>query len=435
MSEPPDRPHPPPPQPLGMPPYESEINTDPGRPHPYESLYRNPVAPQSQRPTPRHYEPSLSPPDGLADADDRYGWLFRDPDEPATAVPADKPAHAEDATRVVLPTRLTHEVELSTPATSAQTPHSTAPSVRPLAPPRRRRGIAALIVLLLLVAIGSGIAVAVTLNDDDAMPVANNAAPTAAESTAGRASSTAMSAVVSVAPIEATAECQAPPATDSAGAPVSYRPTLMLDKDPNTAWRCEGTAVGTTISSAFPPGTMIVQLGIVQLGLVNGYAKVDENTGAHLYGQYRRITRATWTLSNGSQFRQSLTDDAEAVQTLRIPVQETAGAVLRIDAATPPGRSAKSRDAVLISEANSPPRKDGLRSQRSQTAESRITVIGPSLTKPTCIFAPKTPVDTSAPNVRSDATKASTKGSLTERGAAALHDGRRPFRVSAKRVN
>lgn len=32
---------------------------------------------------------------------------------------------------------------------------------------------------------------------------------------------------------------------------------------------------------------------IVQLGLVNGDAKVDENTGAHLYGQYRRITRAT----------------------------------------------------------------------------------------------------------------------------------------------
>ena len=340
-----------------MPPYESEINTDPGRPHPYESLYRNPVAPQSQRPTPRHYEPSLSPPDGLADADDRYGWLFRDTDESATTVPADdpvaavradKPAHAEDATRVVLPTRLTHEAELSTPATSAQTPHSTAPSVRPLAPPRRRRGIAALIVLLLLVAIGSGIAVAVTLNDDDAMPAANNAAPTAAESTAGRASSTPISAVVSVAPIEATAECQAPPATDSAGAPVNYRPTLMLDKDPNTAWRCEGTAVGTTISFAFPPGTMIVQLG-----LVNGYAKVDENTGAHLYGQYRRITRAraTWTLSNGSQFRQSLTDDAEAVQTLRIPVQETAEAVLRIDAATPPGRSAKPRDAVLISEA------------------------------------------------------------------------------------
>ena len=66
---------------------------------------------------------------------------------------------------------------------------------------------------------------------------------------------------------------------------------------------------------------------------------------------------------------------------------------------------------------------------------SRIRVTGPSLTRLTCISAPKTPVDTSAPRSRSAATKLSTSGSLTGRGAAMFQEGRRPLAVSAYKVN
>ena len=64
-----------------------------------------------------------------------------------------------------------------------------------------------------------------------------------------------------------------------------------------------------------------------------------------------------------------------------------------------------------------------------------MSVTGPSLVKVTCISAPKTPVATSAPSRRKEETKASIRGSLIARGAAALHDGRRPLRVSAYSVN
>jgi len=60
--------------------------TDPGRPHPYESLYRG-GAPGSRgdgRPTPRHYIPSISRPDGVESG---YGWLYRDPEPEVPASP------------------------------------------------------------------------------------------------------------------------------------------------------------------------------------------------------------------------------------------------------------------------------------------------------------------------------------------------------------
>ena len=56
--------------------------------------------------------------------------------------------------------------------------------------------------------------------------------------------------------------------------------------------------------------------------------------------------------------------------------------------------------------------------------------MGPSFVSATCMSAPNTPVDTTAPRSRSRRTTSSTSGSATGRGAAASHVGRRPFRVS-----
>jgi len=66
---------------------------------------------------------------------------------------------------------------------------------------------------------------------------------------------------------------------------------------------------------------------------------------------------------------------------------------------------------------------------------SRIKVTGPSLTSMTCMSAPNAPVCTLAPSARSASAKALTSGSATAPGAAACQVGRRPFLVSAYRVN
>src|ERR1700710_2229770 len=79
--------------------------TDPGRPHPYESLYRAPAGASAQpsRPTPRHFEPALSPPEGAGNG---FGWLFREePPEPGAPAggpsPADIPTREQPAVRVL----------------------------------------------------------------------------------------------------------------------------------------------------------------------------------------------------------------------------------------------------------------------------------------------------------------------------------------------
>lgn len=310
--------------------YQPEVDTDPGGPHPYESLYRNSATSQPQRPTPRHYEPSLSPPEGQAESADRYRWLYRDESEAPTA-PSSSPRTA------------------SAPPPPEPPRHAARPGSPGPAParPHRRSLVVALIVLLLLVAAGSGVGIALALSDDAApggqSPPTAGDAPTADPS--GASPPAGGEALVRVVPTLATPDCQAPPATDSAGNKVSYGPARMLDGDNNTAWRCDGSGIGKTITFAFPAGTKIARVG-----LVNGYAKVDSSTDAHLYGQYRRISQATWTFPDETKFRQTLTDGTETVQMLRIPVREASEVSLTIDVSTTPGHPAKTRDAVLISE-------------------------------------------------------------------------------------
>jgi len=83
---------------------------------------------------------------------------------------------------------------------------------------------------------------------------------------------------------------------------------------------------------------------------VNGYAKVDPASGAKRYGEYRRITKVTWTFGNGTSFQQSLKDGVETMQKLSIPSQPGDHVTLTIEASTDPGSTARGRDAVVISE-------------------------------------------------------------------------------------
>jgi hypothetical protein len=293
---------------------DGDFSTDPGRAHPYESLYRNasgePAKPH--RPTARHWEPSLRPPEGEHQG---FGWLYRE--EPA----ADPPAEAAGD-------RLPDPAQPVGRAEPASAP-----------PPRRFRTGRVVLVVLIALVVAMLIGAAVVSSQHQGTPGGQD---TPAASPFLTSPTPALSPVQ---PTQAVASCQAEPATDDAGTPVSYLPSNLTDNDPTTAWRCPGSGTAQTLTFTFASAT-----DIAQVGLINGYAKVDPASGAHRYGEYRRATQVTWTFPDGTAINQTLSDGVETVQQLTIPARSTAQVTLTIDSTTAPGSNVASRDALLISE-------------------------------------------------------------------------------------
>ncbi len=303
--------------------------TDPGRPHPYESLYRAPVGDTEPplRPTPRHFEPALSPPEG---ADTGFGWLFRS-EPPAPAGEVRPAADITTTERPVVP-----PVGASPEAVSPK-------AVPPEAVPPKRRRVRFVVLMIVLLSVIAGIAVgAFVLRDrsrTDAAPTtsASSDAPSPDGPYAGR--------VGAVAADQARADCQAPAASDDGGNVVSYLPADMIDDNASTAWRCNGSAVDQTATFTLPADTRIAELG-----LINGYAKTDPTSGAARYGEYRRITEVRWTFDDGSVVPQKLTDGEPGIQRVRILPTVSRQVGLTIVSTTDPGSKLTSRDATLISE-------------------------------------------------------------------------------------
>jgi hypothetical protein len=338
-------------------PYEYET-TDPNRPHPVESLFRDPASQQPSRPTPRHYQPSLTPPENQP-GDDSFAWLFRDepPAAPVDEGPVTQPMAAATVQRPAAPIdpAIGHPVGASSipPAPPPAGRPAAAPAPRPAPRPRRTGLIITLIIVCFLIAIGSGVGIALSLAGTSvgdlpkSSPSTSAAAPSpgpASQSAAG-ASNTARPPAGAVVPTTANVDCQAPPAKDSAGHPVSYEPGNMTDGDPSTAWRCDGSGVNHVATFGFAPSTTIHQVG-----LINGYAKVDPTDGANRYGEYRRITAVTWTFSDGRSVKQILMDGNEGLQTLAVPDVVTSQVTMKIESTTKPGSTSKTRNAVLVSE-------------------------------------------------------------------------------------
>ncbi|MGD7706794.1 NADase-type glycan-binding domain-containing protein [Microlunatus sp. Y2014] len=140
-----------------------------------------------------------------------------------------------------------------------------------------------------------------------------------------------------------TAGCVAEPALDAAGNTVTYGPTNLLDDDPNTAWRCD-EQTAPSITFTIPEGRQVAEVG-----LINGYAKVDPRDGSDRYPEYRRVMLVRWTLPNGSSVEQLLEDETATMQRIRIPVTEgpLTLTVLRV---TNPGTTTAGREAVVISD-------------------------------------------------------------------------------------
>jgi hypothetical protein len=325
-------------------------DTDPGRSDPY-ALYRTSggTGAQPRRPTPRPYEQALIRPEGTAQPGDEYSWLFREGTQLETSAQPEAPA--ETTTRRVAEPELRRDLDAdeSTEISGSR---------------NRGRVILALVLAFAMVGgIVAGLIVSFRTGgapgSSDAPRTVESTQPTAAEPTADSTppdstptpdASTATATpyegnVLPVTPVGATADCQAPPATDDAGNRVTYLPASLLDGNPSTAWRCNDDGVGHTIT---------VELGgqaaVAEVGLINGYAKIDPKSGAHRYGEYRRIAAVTWSFLDGTSFQQTLSDNTEVVQTIRIPVQTATQLTLTINSSTPPGSAAATRDAVLISE-------------------------------------------------------------------------------------
>jgi hypothetical protein len=191
---------------------------------------------------------------------------------------------------------------------------------------------------------------------------ATRAVPSPAVSSAGAPASTSASAGGSATPAlpggrypgsvqplpvaQVRVGCQAPASVDAAGRKVRYSPELLTDGDPGTAWRCAGDGRGETVEFTLTQGTRIAEVG-----LLNGYAKVDPATGDNRYGEYRRVRQVRWTFDDGSSVTQNLRDKVESVQTIRIPVRTAQRVTLTITDSTAAGSTASSRNAVLLSEA------------------------------------------------------------------------------------
>jgi hypothetical protein len=296
---------------------------DPGGGEPTKSRHQSFSADQDTLPQPRHYGPT---PNWSKRAGDDFAWLYRQ--DTATSRVA-----SGDPRTLLLPL----DAHPSYPSSYPPVP------VPPPSAPRSRNPMILMIVILLCLTAGAVTGIALLLQSGS-----GTAGPGSGESSVESTASsdvTPSGQVALLTPTQVKVGCQAPQTTDGAGQPVNYAPEQLSDGRLNTAWRCNGDGVGQVVTFEFPAGT-----SIVEVGLVNGYAKVDPASGAKRYGEYRRITKVTWTFANGASFQQSLKDGTTTMQKLGIPSQPGDLVTLTVEASTDPGSTARGRDAVVISE-------------------------------------------------------------------------------------
>ncbi len=112
----------------------------------------------------------------------------------------------------------------------------------------------------------------------------------------------------------------------------------MLDGDPSTAWRVEGSGLGAAVGIRLPAPARITQVG-----LIPGYAKIDPASGTDRFAENRRIRAVRWHFSDGTVIGQRFQDRA-AMQ--RIAVSVTASWVLVEIVATLPGDPAHDYTAI-----------------------------------------------------------------------------------------
>ncbi|MDQ6524158.1 hypothetical protein RB608_11130 [Nocardioides sp. LHD-245] len=134
----------------------------------------------------------------------------------------------------------------------------------------------------------------------------------------------------------------APASRDRQNRPVTYDAANMLDGRPRTAWRMPGD--GTGASLVFDLGQEVV---LTEVGLVNGYAKIDGADNWYLGN--RRIRVVQWEFDDGTRITQELTD-RRPLQPLEVDAVASTRVVLHLLEVTPPGQGPAGRDFTAISD-------------------------------------------------------------------------------------
>ncbi|WP_420174207.1 hypothetical protein [Luteococcus sp. OSA5] len=153
-------------------------------------------------------------------------------------------------------------------------------------------------------------------------------------------------AVSVVKPRGVIASCTAPPQPGYGGEMVPSDAVRVLDGDPSTGWRCDGSGLTHTLAFTFPKGTKVVGVR-----MTNGYTKAVN--GLELYPQYRRVSEVSWSFPalDNAYFVQQLADQNPALQEIRIPETSADGGMqLQITGSTQPGETQITRNAVIITE-------------------------------------------------------------------------------------
>lgn len=135
----------------------------------------------------------------------------------------------------------------------------------------------------------------------------------------------------------------AAPSNDVQGRGVRYEATNMLDDQPDTAWRMDGSARGLDLVFDLREPTELTRVG-----LINGYAKNED--GYDAYPLNRRILRVVWQFDDGTEIRQEFVDGDRELQIQDIPSTVTTTVRLRILTVTKPGPGPEGRDYTAISD-------------------------------------------------------------------------------------
>jgi hypothetical protein len=137
----------------------------------------------------------------------------------------------------------------------------------------------------------------------------------------------------------AEAPVTAPPNLDLGGQRVRYDAANMLDGDPATAWRMPGDGTGRTITFTLPANSVMTEVG-----LINGYAKLDRDSRARPIDWYlrnRRITAVRWSFDDGTEVTQEL-EQTRRLQKITIePTRTTTVRLTLIGVSRPADRNGR----------------------------------------------------------------------------------------------
>jgi hypothetical protein len=151
-------------------------------------------------------------------------------------------------------------------------------------------------------------------------------------------------------PNSVEASCTASKSRDAAGNVTTYEPSLVLDGNEATAWRCDGTGIGERIVLRFDR-----PVELTSVGLIPGIVKVDATDGTDRFVQNDKIAAVRWIFDDGQreqelepigQLQRTAVDVTTTTVTLEIlrvvPGEETTN-----DAGEPQGPTGKSPIAEI----------------------------------------------------------------------------------------